>query len=281
MEGRTVLVTGGTAGIGRQAAISLAHQGARVVIVGRNPEKTERVREEIRGITGSRAVESLLADLSKLGDVRALAEAFAARHERLDVLLNNAGAVNMSREVTADGLERTFATNHLAYFLLANLLLPLLQKTPGARVVNVASEAHRIGRVRFDDLQSARRYEPWTVYGASKLMNILFTRELARRLGGAGPTVNCLHPGFVASEFLSKGGVWELIKPIGYLFAVSEVQGADTSIYLAASPEVAGRTGGYYAKRREVTPSRAARDASVAARLWEESARLAGLSSTI
>lgn len=281
MEGRTVLVTGGTAGIGRQAAIALARKGARVVIVGRNPEKTERVRDELRGLTGNDRVESLLADLSVMTEVRRLAAEYTERYESLDVLLNNAGAVNMAREETAEGFERTFATNHLAYFLLANLLLPALQRAPGARVVNVASVAHQMGRIDFDDLQSARSYEAWSVYGASKLMNVLFTREMARRLGDRGPTVNCLHPGFVASEFLSKGGIWKLIKPVGYLFAVTEEKGAETSIYLASSPEVAGVTGKYFAKCREAKPSRAAQDEAAAKRLWEESARLTGLTSTI
>lgn len=281
LEGRTVLVTGGTAGIGRQAAIELARKGARVVIVGRNPEKTDRVRDELRGLSGNDKVESLLADLSKMDDVRRLAAEYTEKYASLDVLLNNAGAVNLTREVTVDGFERTFATNHLAYFLLANLLLPALQKRPGARVVNVASAAHQMGRVDFDDLQRARSYEGWSVYGASKLMNILFTREMARRLGAQGPTVNCLHPGFVASEFLSKGGIWKLLKPVGYLFAVSEEKGAETSVYLASSPDVAGVTGKYFSKCREAKPSRAAQDDAVAKRLWEESARLAGLASTI
>lgn len=280
MKGRTVLVTGGTAGIGRQAAQELAAAGARVVIVGRNPEKTARVEAELREATGGE-VRSLLADLSKMSDVRSLAAQYEQTYGELDVLLNNAGAVNLAREVTADGFERTFATNHLAYFLLANLLLPALRRRPGSRVVNVASAAHAMGRVRFDDLQSARGYEPWTVYGTSKLMNVLFTREMARRLGGDGPTVNCLHPGFVASEFLSKGGIWKLLKPVGYLFAVSEETGARTSVFLASSPTVAGVTGKYFSKCKVRTPTRAAQDDTVAKRLWEESARLCGLGDTI
>ena len=162
MQGRTVLITGATAGIGRQAAKALAGRGARVVIVGRNPEKTARVTDELRAETGG-AVESLLADLSKMSDVRALAAAYIDRYGALDVLLNNAGAVNLARELTADGFERTFATNHLAYFLLANLLLPALRKAPGSRVVNVASAAHFMGKVNFDDLQSERGYDAWRV----------------------------------------------------------------------------------------------------------------------
>ncbi|MFO0628025.1 MAG: SDR family oxidoreductase [Polyangiales bacterium] len=280
MQGRTVLVTGGTAGIGRQAAKVLAGRGARVVIVGRNPEKTARVTDELRAETGG-AVESLLADLSKMSDVRALAAATIDRYGALDVLLNNAGAVNLTREVTADGFERTFATNHLAYFLLANLLLPALRKAPGSRVVNVASAAHVMGRVNFDDLQSERGYDGWRVYGTSKLMNVLFTREMARRLKGEGPTVNCLHPGFVASEFLSKGGIWTVLKPLGYLFAVNESKGAETSVFLASSPAVAGVTGKYFAKCREARTTGAAKDDAVAERLWVESARLTSLDGTI
>lgn len=280
MQGRTVLVTGGTAGIGRQAAKVLAGRGARVVIVGRNPEKTARVTEELRAETGG-AVESLLADLSTMADVRALAAAYIDRYGALDVLLNNAGAVNLTRELTADGFERTFATNHLAYFLLANLLLPALRKAPGSRVVNVASAAHAMGKVNFDDLQSERGYDAWRVYGTSKLMNVLFTREMSRRLKGEGPTVNCLHPGFVASEFLSKGGIWKVLKPLGYLFAVSEQTGAETSVFLASSPTVAGVTGTYFSKCREARCTRAAKDDAVAERLWLESARLTSLDSTI
>ena len=280
MKGRTVLITGGTAGLGRQSARVLAGMGARVVIVGRSPEKTARVEAELRAETGGE-VASLLADLSKMSDVRALAAAYERAHGPLDVLLNNAGAINLSRELTSEGLERSLATNHLAYFLLANLLLPSLRRSPGARIVNVASAAHTMGRVRFDDMQSERSYDGWTVYGTTKLMNVLFTREMARRLGGDGPTVNCLHPGFVASEFLSKGGIWRLIKPVAYLFAVSEEAGAKTSVYLASSPDVAGVTGKYFAKCRERTPSRAARDDVTARRLWEESARLCGLDATI
>lgn len=280
MQGRTVLVTGGTAGIGRQAAKVLAGRGARVVIVGRNPEKTARVTDELRAETGV-AVESLLADLSKMSDVRALAAATIDRYGALDVLLNNAGAVNLTRELTADGFERTFATNHLAYFLLANLLLPALRKAPGSRVVNVASAAHAMGKVTFDDLQSERGYDAWRVYGTSKLMNVLFTREMSRRLKGEGPTVNCLHPGFVASEFLSKGGIWRVLKPVGYLFAVSEQSGAETSVFLASSPSVAGVTGRYFSKSREARCTRAAQDDAVAERLWVESARLTSLDSTI
>lgn len=280
MQGRTVLITGATAGIGRQAAKVLAGRGARVVIVGRNPEKTARVTDELRAETGV-AVESLLADLSKMSDVRALAAAYIERYGALDVLLNNAGAVNLTRELTADGFERTFATNHLAYFLLANLLLPALRKAPGSRVVNVASAAHAMGKVNFDDLQSERGYDAWRVYGTSKLMNVLFTREMSRRLKGDGPTVNCLHPGFVASEFLSKGGIWKVLKPLGYLFAVSEQSGAETSVFLASSPTVAGVTGQYFSKSREARCTRAAKDDAVAERLWVESARLTSLDSTI
>lgn len=281
MKGRTVLITGGTAGIGRHSALALAKLGARVVIVGRNPEKTTRVESELRAESGSASVESLLADLSKMSEVRALAAAATSRYGTIDVLLNNAGAVNLSKEITSEGLERTFATNHLAYFLLANLLLPALRRSEGGRVVNVSSAAHRMGRINFDDLQSTRFYEGWTAYGTSKLMNILFTREMSKRLRGDGPTVNCLHPGFVASDFLSKGGVWSVIKPLAYTFAVREEDGASTSVYLASSPAVAGLSGGYFSKCKPRTPSRAARDEAVAERLWIESARLAQLDSAL
>jgi len=279
MTDRLVLVTGSTAGIGRQTALELARCGAHVVLVGRNAGKAERVASELRDESGNRQVDALVADLSSMQAVRELAAEVKRRHGRLNVLVNNAGAVNMRREVTLDGYERTFATNHLAYFLLTQLLLPELEKGAPARVVNVASAAHNTATLDFDDLMAERRYRPFVQYGRSKLCNILFTRELARRLEGKRITVNALHPGFVASDFLTKGGVWSIIKPIANLFAIDEVSGASTSVYLASSPEVEGVTGKYFYKCREKTPSRWARDEEAAQRLWEVSERLTGLRS--
>ncbi len=278
MTGRTVLITGATAGIGKQTAIGLAQQGAKVVIVGRNPEKTARVVEEIKTRTQNQQVESLLADLSSLAQVRRLAAEFRSKYGKLDVLVNNAGAMNPTRQVTADGYELTFAMNHLTYFLLTELLLPALEEagTPErkARIVSVASEAHRNGKLSFEDLMGEKSWSAWNAYGASKLANILWTRELAKRLAGKNVTANCLHPGFVASDFLSKGGIWTVIKPIAYLFAIDEVEGAQTSIYLASSSEVEGKSGDYYARSRVKPPRKMALDDGLAKKLWEVSEQL-------
>jgi NAD(P)-dependent dehydrogenase (short-subunit alcohol dehydrogenase family) len=249
-----------------------------VIVQGRDAAKTERVAGEVKHESGAGKVDHLVADLSSMQAVRGLAAEVKQRYGRLDVLLNNAGAMNVRREVTVDGYERTFATNHLAYFLLTNLLLPELAKGTKARVVNVASAAHRRGGpLDFGDLMAERGYDMWKQYGRSKLANILFTRELARRVKDQGLTVNCLHPGFVASDFLSKGGLWALIKPIAYLFAIDEVEGAKTSVYLASSPDVEGVTGRYFVKCREAKPRPFAEDDEAALRLWKVSEQLTGL----
>jgi NAD(P)-dependent dehydrogenase (short-subunit alcohol dehydrogenase family) len=279
MQGKTVLVTGATAGIGKETAYGLAKLGARVVIVGRNEEKTKAVVEELKQRSGNADVHFLLADLSRMAEVRRLATEVLARYPTLHVLVNNAGAINLSRVVTSEGLELTFAMNHLGYFLLANLLLPALERGAPARIVNVASDAHRGGKLDFDDLQSEKGYSSFPAYARSKLMNILFSRELARRVKDRGITVNALHPGMVASNFMAKPG---LFGTLGHafmrVFGISVEKGARTSIYLASSPEVEGVTGKYFAKCRERSPSRAAQDDEAARRLWDVSERLAGLS---
>jgi retinol dehydrogenase-12 len=271
MKGKTVLITGATAGIGKQTALELARLGAHVVVVGRNADKTRGVVEELRAQTGAQ-VDSLLADLSSLKSVRSLGVEAREKYPRLDVLVNNAGALNPKRELTTDGYERTFATNHLAYFVLANELLPALPE--GGRIVNVSSDAHRSGRLDFDDLMAERGYSGWRQYGKSKLANLYFTRELARRVVDRHITVNALHPGFVASEFLSKEGLWGWLKPFLYLFAFDIPGGARTSVYLASSPEVEGVTGKYFSKCRERKPRSYALDDEAAARLWTESEKL-------
>ncbi|MEW5739741.1 MAG: SDR family oxidoreductase [Myxococcota bacterium] len=276
LTGKRVLVTGATAGIGKETAKGLLAHGAEVIIVGRGAEKTRAVAEELQAATGKR-VEYLLADLSSMADVRRLAKDFLARWDTLHVLLNNAGGINLSREVTVDGLERTFATNHLSYFLLTNLLLPALAKGAPARIVNVASDAHRGQRIDWDDLQAEKSYSQFKVYGRSKLMNILFTRELARRVKDLGITANALHPGVVATNFLAKPGLWGVAGKVAGLFMLSPAQGAQTSIYLASSPEVANVTGGYFAKSKPHTPTAEALDDAAAKRLWEVSERLTGL----
>ncbi len=280
LQGKVVLITGATAGIGEVAARALARMGARVAIVGRNPEKCDATVASIRQESGNPDVNALVADLSSMAEVRRLAEDFQTRFDRLDVLLNNAGAMFSTRLETVDGFERTFALNHLAYFLLTNLLIDRIKADTPGRIVNVASDAHRVAPrgLNFDDLQAQKRYRAFRAYGASKLANILFTRELAKRLEGTGVTANCLHPGFVATNFTSGNGTlgW-IFRRMASLAAISPEKGAQTSIYLASSPEVAGITGAYFNKCRQSTPLPAARDDQAARRLWEVSEQLTGL----
>ena len=285
LEGKVYLVTGATSGIGRVTAQSLAERGARVAVVGRSPEKTAATVAAIQQATGNQAVEGLLADLSAQRQVRALAAQVQARYPRIDGLVNNAGGVFAERQETEDGLEMTFAVNHLAYFLLTNLLLDNLQAAAQAhgeaRIVNVSSGAHqRVPGLNFDDLQSQRRYSMLPVYGASKLANLLFNSELARRLAqaGAGVTSNAMHPGLVHTGFGSNNRLWYMRLAYVFLNRVARTpeQGADTVIYLASAPALAGVTGQYYVDRKPLTPSAAARDAEAARRLWQVSEQLTG-----
>jgi NAD(P)-dependent dehydrogenase (short-subunit alcohol dehydrogenase family) len=278
MNGKTVLVTGASAGIGRVAAKELARAGARVVMVTREGAKGEAAFREVVAASSADRVDRLTADLSSMASVRDLAARFRAGHDRLDVLVNNAGAVNPTREVTVDGYERTFATNHLAYFLLTDLLLDVLKASAPSRVVNVASEAHRWPGMNFDDLMFERGWNPWRAYGQSKLANILFTFELARRLEGTGVTANVLHPGMVRSHFgLGFQGWMSWVLRAVYAFGISPESGAATTVYLASSPEVEGVSGRYFAKRRPIAPSRDALDPAAARRLWEISEDLVRL----
>jgi NAD(P)-dependent dehydrogenase (short-subunit alcohol dehydrogenase family) len=277
MAGKLCVVTGATSGIGLVAAERLAASGARLILIGRDKARGEAALARIKRHAPGAELTLRYADLSLLAEMNRLAAEIAAAEPRIDVLINNAGAMFTSRSLTADGLERTFALNHMAYFVLANRLRAALAAAAPARIVNVASEAHRGNVLDFADLQSARGYRGFRVYGRSKLANILFTRELARRLEGSGITANCLHPGFVASRFgdnnpgLSRLGIG-LAKRF---FALSPEQGAETVVYLAASPEVAGVTGGYFDKCRVRLPSAEAQDDAAARRLWDESAKLA------
>lgn len=277
MVGQRVLVTGATAGIGQWAAIGLAKLGARVVIVGRDPARTTSARDFIVGHSGNLEVDSMVADLSSQSAVRQLASDFIAQHGELNVLVNNAGAINLKRELTVDGYERTFATNHLAPFLLTHLLMPALKRTRGARVVNVASNAHRYGPLDFDDLMSERNYRAWVTYGRSKLANILFTRELARRIKGYGITANSLHPGVVGTNFMDKPGPMRLLWPIARLVLLSSEQGSRTTVYLASSPEVKDMSGLYFSRCKPKRPRRFAEDDEAARRLWNVSEKLVGL----
>jgi retinol dehydrogenase-12 len=280
MHDRVVIITGGNAGIGKEAAVALAGLGARVVITARNPERGRAALEEVRERANRADVEVMDLDLASLASIRRFADAFLGRHDRLDVLLNNAGLVLSRRTVTEDGFEATFGVNHLGHFALTALLLDRLEANPdGTRVVNVSSHAHRGARtgLDFDDLQSERGYRAFPVYCKSKLANIYFTRELARRLEGTKVTANALHPGYVRSEF-GRGGdmnpLFALGTRLGAPFAISPARGARTSVYLASSPEVDGVTGGYFFRCRPASVSRAAQDDTAARRLWDVSDEL-------
>ncbi|MDQ3362088.1 MAG: SDR family oxidoreductase [Actinomycetota bacterium] len=277
MGGKVALVTGGTSGIGKATATALAAMGADVVVVGRNPERGERAAAEIRAQTGG-TVDLALADLSSQAGVRSLAEEFRRRYDRLDVLVNNAGLVQSTRTETPDGIETTFAINHLAPFLLTNLLLDVLEESAPSRVVTVSSEAERWGNIDFDDLQSKKKYRGFPVYGMTKLANIMFTYELAGRLKGTGVTATCMHPGAVNTRFGTNNSgpmtiLFRLFKP----FMRTPEQGADTLIWLASSPEVEGASGRYYSDRKPIEPKKIAQDPEARRRLWEESERLTGL----
>jgi NAD(P)-dependent dehydrogenase (short-subunit alcohol dehydrogenase family) len=283
LTGKIAVVTGGNSGIGKQTALELATMGAHVVIAARNAEKAAAAVAEIAPRTGAGGnVTTIPIDLASFASVRAFAGEFRARHDRLDILVNNAGLVLSHRRVTEDGHEAQFQINHLGHFLLTYLLADLLARAAPARVVNVASEAHRTARrgLDFDDLDwERRRYRPFAVYSATKLANILFTRELARRWAGEGVTANALHPGFVASNFGRENdlGWWGNIGlPLARPFALSVEKGARTSVYVASSPDVAPTTGEYFAKCRIATPAAPARDDAAAARLWDVSAALTG-----
>jgi NAD(P)-dependent dehydrogenase (short-subunit alcohol dehydrogenase family) len=264
MKGKRVVITGPTKGIGRVTAVELAKKGAEMILVARDEGRAKELATEIGG------AEVFVADLSSIAEVKRVGDEIAKKYDRIDVLINNAGAINMTREKTVDGLEKTFATNHLAYFVLTDKLLPSLKNAPSARIVSVASEAHRQGKIDFDDLQFEKRWSGMDAYFASKLANILFTIELARRLEGTKVTANSLHPGMINSGFMvNNTGLialgWKIITP----FMKSTETGAKTTIFLASDPSVDGVTGRYFEKCRERKPSRRARDMAAARRLWE------------
>jgi NAD(P)-dependent dehydrogenase (short-subunit alcohol dehydrogenase family) len=270
----TVILTGATRGIGRAAAIELAQRGADVAVVGREPE---RVRETAREAGGA---HEHVADLASLGEVRRLAAELLERHPRIDVLANNAGALFTSRHVTPDGFEQTFALNHLAPFLLTNLLRDRLKDSAPARVVIVSSHAHTGGRMDFDDLQGERSYSGARAYNQSKLANVLFSHELARRLAGTGVTANALHPGVVRTGFGAEdpAGTQRLFVPLLRPFMKSPARGAATSIHVASAPELAEVTGRYFVRRTPTRSSPRSYDQAVAGRLWQISAEPVGLS---
>lgn len=274
IEGKRVLLTGATRGIGLAAARALAKQGARLSLLVRNRELGEQVAAELRAL-GNGEVDLFLADLSSQNEIRRVAQEYQDAHDRLDVLINNAGAIFMERQTSVDGYEMTFATNHLSYFLLTDCLLDLLKKSAPARVINVASNAHRGMKLRFGDLMSEKGYSGFSVYGRSKLANILFTKELAERLQGTGVTVNCLHPGVIASGFgHNNKGVFGVLVKLGAPFLSSPEKGARTTVYLATAPEVEHVTGKYFQSSHESRPSAEARNPETAKKLWEASERL-------
>jgi NAD(P)-dependent dehydrogenase (short-subunit alcohol dehydrogenase family) len=278
LRGKTIAITGATSGIGEISAIRLAEQGARIVFVARDPRRADATMAKLIQANRGSEHRALIADLSLLAGQKQVAGELAAE-PRIDVLINNAGALFNKRIETADGLEKTFALNHMSYFTVTALLLDKLKATPGARIVSVASAAHRGGRLDLDDLQSRSSYSGFRVYSTSKLCNILFTRALAKRLAGSGVTANCLHPGFVATRFGDQsGGILQrlvgLAKPVG---AISPENGAKTILYLATSPDVALTSGEYFDKCRPATPARPAQNDDDAERLWQISARIAGL----
>lgn len=275
MQGRTVVITGATSGIGAVAARRLAEQGARIVIVARDRQRAEETLRDLRSANGQQAHAAFYADLSRLREMRRVAAEIAAAEPRIDVLMNNAGLISTRNMKTEDGLGLMFAVNHLSYFVLTNLLLERLRAAGDARVVSTASDAHRRGKLDFDRLQQQKGMAG---YGTTKLCNILFTRELARRLTGSRVTANCLHPGFVATRFGDNavGAMRTGLALAKRLFALSPAEGAKTMVYLASSAEVAGRSGGYYERCALAEPSREAQSDTDARRLWELSAQIAG-----
>jgi len=278
MAGKTVLVTGATSGIGRATAAGLAAMGARVAITGRDHERAERAAGEIGTATGGR-VDVFVADLSSQAEVRRLVQEVLRTYPRIDVLVNNVGGYWNTRHVTADGLERTFALNHLASFLLTNLLLDRLRQSGPARVVTVSSNAQSMGRIDFDDLQGERSYSGSRAYNQSKLANVLFTYELARRLRDSAVTANALHPGVVRTSFGAEdpGGAQRLFVPLMKPFMKAPTQGAATSIHVASSPDLGQRTGLFFVNSKPKRSSERSYDEADAARLWQVSADLVGL----
>jgi NAD(P)-dependent dehydrogenase (short-subunit alcohol dehydrogenase family) len=280
MQGKVCIVTGANSGIGKATSLGLAQMGATVVMVCRERTKGEEAQNEIKTKSGNDAIDLLLADLSSQDSIRQLVENFLQHYTQLHVLVNNAGGVNLSRRVTVDGFEMTFAVNYLAPFLLTNLLLDKLKASAPARIVNVSSESHESAYTKMDDLQLEKKYRLMRAYGQSKLALVLFTYELARRLQGTGVTANCLHPGFVATN-IGQSGVGRvgrsIVKLIFSSLGISPEEGAKTSIYLASSPDIEGVTGKYFVKSIPVRSAPISYDDSLQRQLWEESAKLVNL----
>jgi NAD(P)-dependent dehydrogenase (short-subunit alcohol dehydrogenase family) len=278
VQGKTVVITGATSGIGEVAACELAKQGARIVFIARDRGRAEQTLKRLELVAPGRNHVIHYANLSRLAEMKRVAEQVAGSEARVDVLINNAGAIFGTRQVTGDALELTFATNHMAYFVLTNLLLERLKATSGARIVSTSSDAHRRAKLDFGDLQFQKGYSAGGMYGRTKLMNILFTRELARRLTGTGVTANCLHPGFVATRFGdASGGLMSVALRVAKKFALTPQEGANTIVYLASSPEVDGVSGKYFHECKQVLPTAEAQKDADARRLWDISVQLSGV----
>jgi NAD(P)-dependent dehydrogenase (short-subunit alcohol dehydrogenase family) len=278
MEGKVCLITGATSGIGEVTARELARMGCSVVITARDQRKAEIAVNKLRAESGSLKIDGLVADLSSQDQVRNLAAEFKRQHNRLDVLINNAGAIYLRRYLSQDGIEMTFAVNHLAPFLLTNLLLEMVIDSTPARIINVASNSHKDREIDFDDLESQGSYGFMRAYGKSKLANIMFTYELDRRLAGSGVTVNAVHPGFVGTNMgANNGWLVKLFLPLTSLWALSPEEGAETSVFLASSPEVEGVSGKYFYQKKAVPSSPCSLDEEKARQLWEVSAEMTRL----
>lgn len=279
MNGKICVVTGANSGIGKETAIGLARKGATVIAVCRDKSRGEAAVAEIKAASGTPNVSLMLCDLSSQASIRAFAAELKASHPRIDVLVNNAGAIMPKRVLSEDGIELTFALNHLGYFLLTNLLLDTLKASAPSRIINVSSAASRTSKIDFSDLEN-RRYSSMRAYGRSKLANVLFTTALARRLAGTGVTVNALHPGVVSTNFGKEwlsGPLGRLMSKLISLVMIGAAEGAETSVYLASAPEVAGVSGEYFAKKEPATMNPQARDPKAQEQLWEASARLVKL----
>ncbi|MGY5853925.1 MAG: SDR family oxidoreductase [Candidatus Thorarchaeota archaeon] len=283
MKGKICIVTGSNSGIGKETTRALAEKGAKVIMVVRNQERGDIAKSDILESTGNDSIELMLCDLSLMSDIRRLAQEFKNRYDRLDVLINNAGVVVSKRHVTSEGFERTLAVNYLAPFMMTHELLPLLQSSAPARVVNLSSGLHKSAKFDIDDIQSENKYKSMSVYGTAKLLVVMHTYELARRLEGTGVTVNVAHPGFVATNLGANTGsrlssfMFKLVKP----FQKSAPEGAETSVYLASSPEVDGVTGRYFAKKMEETSSELSYDENQQHSLWERTVEMLGIQDNI
>ncbi|HKF55389.1 MAG TPA: SDR family oxidoreductase [Blastocatellia bacterium] len=273
---KTCLITGASAGIGKEMARQIARSGATVVMVSRSRDRLASAEEEIKREVPAAKTDLLVADLSSQAEIRRLASEFISRYNRLDILINNAGVLMANRSLTDDGIETTLAVNHLGYFLLTNLLLETIKASSPARIVNVSSSAHKSATLDFEDLQNEKRYVGFFVYCESKLANVLFTYELARRLEGTGVTANCFHPGAIATELFRDQNV--LVRLGTQLFLKTPARGAKTGVYLATSPEVEGVTGKYFVNKHPARSNKQSHDEAAAQRLWEISAELTGLS---